>query len=234
MLRTIAIAALFAIAPFTPAVAQDAPPPKPVYLAVGDSLTAGLYATDGHGWAYMVADALPGYQLEVVRAPGVDNAIDFLPDALATYNPELVTIEVGINNINYIDGGMDDATFLARYVTLLSMLHDAGTPNVIACTVPWTGAGRGTEYEARALQFNRIINFAVPMFGFTVADCWGATFGRYDYLSHIDGFHPNDAGHRAIADAVLRVALPLMCKCEVDDRPEPATCTQHYLPLINR
>ena len=184
------------------------PPPVPVYLAVGDSLTRGLYATDGRGWAYMVADALPGYQLEVVPAPGVNNAVDFLPAELADHAPQLVTIEVGINNINYIDGGMDDATFLANYVTLLSMLRAANIPTVVACTVPWTGEGVGSEYEARALQFNKVINFAVPMFGYTVADCWGATFGHYDYLSHIDGFHPNDAGHRAIAAAVLRAMLP--------------------------
>lgn len=213
MPRTLAVIAvvvlLSAAAQFAPpAAAAQTIPPKPVYLAVGDSLTAGLYATNGHGWAYMVADALPQYQLEVVRVAGVNNAVDFLPAELADHAPQLVTIEVGINNINYIDGGMDDATFLANYVTLLRMLRDANTPRVVACTVPWTGEGPGTDYEARALQFNKIINFAVPMYGYTVADCWGATLGNYKYISHIDGFHPNDAGHRAIADAVLRAILP--------------------------
>jgi len=208
MLRTILLTVVFAtIVSAAPAIAQDAQP-KPVYLAVGDSLTAGLYATNGRGWAYMVADALPQYQLEVVRVAGVNNAVDFLPAELADHTPQLVTIEVGINNINYIDGGMDDATFLANYVMLLSMLRDANTPRVVACTVPWTGEGPGTDYEARALHFNTIINFAVPMFGYTVADCWGATLGNYEYISHIDGFHPNDAGHRAIADAALRAILP--------------------------
>lgn len=240
MLRTILLvamlAAIVALSAATPpaAIAQDAPP-KPVYLAVGDSLTRGLYATDGRGWAYMVADALPGYALEVVGAPGVDNAIDFLPAELFDHAPQLVTIEVGINNINYIDGGMDDATFLARYVAMLSILKNANTPRVVACTVPWTGEGPGSEYEARALRFNAIINFAVPMFGYTVADCWGATVGHNEYLSSIDGFHPNDAGHRAIADTVLRAILPLHgCACEIDNRGEPALCPRHYLPLISR
>lgn len=233
MLRTILFAALFAVAPFTPAVAAiPEDPPVPVYLAVGDSLTQGVYATNGRGWVYMVADALPGYQLEVVRAPGIDNAVDFLPDALAKYNPELVTIEVGINNVNYINGGIDGATFLARYVEMLTVLKEANTPRVVACTLPWTGWKPGSEAYARAMQFNSIISFTVPMFGYTVADCWGATFGHDEYISHIDWFHPNDAGHRAIADAVLDVALPLTCTCEVDYRP--AACTQHYLPLVNR
>jgi len=211
MRRTIllaAFAALLLLSFAAHAIAQDAPPPKPVYLAIGDSLTRGLYATDGRGWAYMVADALPGYQLEVVGAPGVDNAVDFLPAELTEHTPQLVTVEVGINNINYIDGGIDGAAFLARYVALMGILHDANTPRVIACTVPWTGEGVGSEYEARALQFNSIINFAVPMFGYEVADCWSATVGHGEYLSHVDGFHPNDMGHRAIADTVLRVVFP--------------------------
>lgn len=201
------VALLLSIA--APAAAQDAPP-KPVYLAVGDSLTRGLYASDGHGWAYMVADALPGYALEVVPAPGVDNAIDFLPAELADHTPQLVTIEVGINNINYTDGGMPVATFLARYVKMLSILKDAGAPRVVACTVPWTAEVPGSLQYERALQFNAVINFAVPAFGYEVADCWGATVERWDYLSPIDKFHPNDAGHRAIADAALRAILPPM------------------------
>jgi acyl-CoA thioesterase I len=211
MFRTILLALAFVavVAAASPATAQDAPP-KPVYLAVGDSLTNGLYATDGRGWVYMVADALPGYTLEVVRAPGVDNAIDFLPAELADHAPQLVTIEVGINNINYTDGGMAGATFLARYVAMLTILKDAGVPRVVACTVPWTAEVPGSIQYDRALQFNAIINFTVPAFGYEVADCWGATVERWDYLSSIDKFHPNDAGHRAIADAALRAILPPM------------------------
>lgn len=237
MLRTamlaVVFAAIVAAAQFspTPATAQTVPP-KPVYLAVGDSLTGGLYATNGHGWAYMVADALPQYQLQIVGATGVDNAIDALPAALAAHNPQLVTIEVGINNLGQ---KMDSATFLARYVTMLSILKSAHAPRVVACTVPWTTEAPGSEVEAVALRYNAAINFVVPAFGYEVADCWGATVGRYDYLSSIDGFHPNDAGHRAIADTVLRVLLPLRgCACEVNDSLEPALCPKHYLPLISR
>lgn len=218
MHRTILLAVMLtAVVVAMPAAAQDAAP-KPVYLAVGDSLTRGLYASEGHGWAYMVADALPGYTLEVVPAPGIDNAIDFLPAELADHAPQLVTIEVGINNINYTDGGMPVATFLARYVAMLSILKDANTPRVVACTVPWTAEVPGSIQYERALQFNAVINFAVPMFGYEVADCWGATVERWDYLSPIDKFHPNDAGHRAIADAALRAILPPV----------------HFLPAVSR
>lgn len=209
MLRTAIVAAAFAAivaaAQFTPTpAAAQTMPPKPVYLAVGDSLTGGLYATNGHGFAYMVADALP-LQMQVTRATGIDEAIAALPADLAEYNPELVTIEIGINNVGK---GMDGDTFRTRYGTLANILRDAGAQRVIACTVPWTGQITGTVSYTRTVEYNDVIATVMPAFGYEVADCWGVTFGRYDYLSTIDGFHPNDTGHRAIADAVLRVVLP--------------------------
>jgi hypothetical protein len=114
----------------------------------------------------MVADALPQYQLQIVGATGVDNAIDALPAALAAHNPQLVTIEVGINNLGQ---KMDSATFLARYVTMLSILKSAHAPRVVACTVPWTTEAPGSEVEAVALRYNAAINFVVPAFGYEVA-----------------------------------------------------------------
>ena len=219
MLRTIFVLLLIAaqFAPPTTAAAQA----KPVYLAVGDSLTVGLYAasdTPGawHGFAYMVAQALPQYQLEIaaVTGDGIDNTIAQLPLELAEHRPTFVTVEVGINNL----GNMDAKTFLTRYVRLLYTLKRFGVEYVTACTVPWTGQGTDTEAYARALEFNNAISLVTPALGFSVADCWGATVGHYEYLSSIDGFHPNRDGHRAIADALLRAIV----------RPV------HWLPDIRR
>ena len=208
MLRIITVLiALLIAAAFTRPTAATAQtvPPKPVYLAVGDSLTVGLYAADNRGFAYMVADALPQYQLEIaaVTGDGIDNTIAQLPIELAEHHPQLVTVEVGINNL----GNMSKPTFLRKYVKLLHLLRDNGYHDVIACTVPWTGQGTDTDAYARALEFNQVISSVTPSLGYTVADCWGATVGHYEYLSAIDGFHPNRDGHRAIADAILRAIL---------------------------
>lgn len=224
MIRTIISFALLLVAaqfaPFIDATAQTIPP-KPVYLAVGDSLTVGLYAasdTPGawHGFARMVADALPQYDLAIaaVTGDGIDNTIKQLPLELAEHRPAFVTVEVGINNL----GNMDKATFASRYVRLLRILRDDGYTSGTVCTVPWTGQGTDTAAYARALEFNDAISAIAPTFGYTVADCWGATVGHYEYLSSIDGFHPNQDGHRAIADAILRAVI----------RPV------HWLPAISR
>ena len=206
LLFALAFAAVVMLSTFAaPAATAQTVPPKPVYLAVGDSLTVGLYAADNRGFAYMVADALPQYRLEIaaVTGDGIDNTIAQLPIELAEHHPQLVTVEVGINNL----GNMSKPTFLRKYVKLLHLLRDNGYHDVIACTVPWTGQGTDTDAYARALEFNQVISSVTPSLGYTVADCWGATVGHYEYLSAIDGFHPNRDGHRAIADAILRAIL---------------------------
>lgn len=206
LLFALAFVAVVMLSTFAaPAATAQTVPPKPVYLAVGDSLTVGLYAAGNHGFAYMVADALPGYQLEIaaVTGDGIDNTIAQLPLELAEHRPTFVTVEVGINNL----GGMDKDTFTTRYVRLLYTLKRFGVEYVTACTVPWTGQSTDTDAYARALEFNDAIRAVTPALGFTVADCWGATVGHYEYLSAIDGFHPNRDGHRAIADAILSAIL---------------------------
>ena len=211
LLFALAFVAVVMLSTFAaPAATAQTVPPRPVYLAVGDSLTVGLYAasdTPGawHGFAYMVAQALPQYQLEIaaVTGDGIDNTIAQLPVELAEHRPTFVTVEVGINNL----GNMDKDTFTTRYVRLLYTLKRFGVEYVIACTVPWTGQGADTDAYARALEFNDAIRAVTPALGFTVADCWGATVGHYEYLSAIDGFHPNRDGHRAIADAILSAIL---------------------------
>jgi len=219
ILLTVVFAAIVAAAQFAPmpAAAQTVPP-KPVYLAVGDSLTVGLYAADGHGFAYMVADALPAYQLEVaaVTGDGIDNTIAQLPLELADHAPQLVTVEVGINNLTT----MNASTFQVRYIQLLQLLQDAGVKTVVTCTVPWTGQNWDTPQYARAVEFNTAIVRTARAFGYTPADCWGATVWHGEYLSERDNFHPNDAGHRAIAAAILDALHPV--------KP------QHWLPCILR
>lgn len=220
LLFALAFVAVVMLSTFAaPAATAQTVPPKPVYLAVGDSLTVGLYAAGNHGFAHMVADALPQYQLEIaaVTGDGIDNTLKQLPVELANHAPALVTVEVGINNL----GGMDAPAFAARYITLLQMLSDAGVPSVVACTVPWTGQAADTPAYARAVEYNAAIVRAASAFGYMPADCWGATVGHYEYLSAYDGFHPNDAGHRAIADAVLGAL-------------HPAVRPQHWLPCILR
>jgi len=205
LLFALAFVAVVMLSTFAaPAATAQTVPPKPVYLAVGDSLTVGLYAASDTPGAWQVADALPQYQLEIaaVTGDGIDNTIAQLPLELAERRPALVTVEVGINNL----GNMDKDTFTTRYVRLLYTLKRFGVEYVIACTVPWTGQSTDTDAYARALEFNNAISLVTPALGFSVADCWGATVGHYEYLSSIDGQLGGPTPAAAIADALLQLA----------------------------
>ena len=207
-----------------PLAAQTVPPVPHTYLAVGDSLTVGLYATDGRGFAYMVADRLPhSYVFEVaaVTGSGIENTLRQLPIELTDHHPDIVTVEVGINNL----GTMNASQFAVNYLRLLNQVaNDAPDALVVACTVPWTGQIPTSPTYARALEFNGIITAAATTHGYLVAPCWDAILWHYEYLSDRDGFHPNDQGHEALAAAVWSVLGPAM--------EERTSQQQLFLPAV--
>ena len=123
-----------------PATAQTVPPTPHTYLAVGDSLTVGLYATDGHGFARLVADRLPpGYAFEIqaVTGAGIENTLAQLPTELDDHHPDLVTVEVGINNL----GTMNASEFAVNYLRLLRDIADQAPAPRWSCA-PCPGPGR--------------------------------------------------------------------------------------------
>lgn len=196
--------------PQTYSMAQTVPPVPHTYLAVGDSLTVGLYASDSRGFAYLVADRLPpGYDLEVqaVTGSGIERTLEQLPIELADHHPDLITVEVGINNL----GTLNASQFALYYLRLLNRIEaDAPSALVVACTVPWTGQIPSATSYARALEFNGVITTAATTYNELVAPCWDALLWHYEYLSDRDSFHPNDLGHEALADAVWSVLAPAL------------------------
>lgn len=229
MIRSITITlfwlALSLAAPQPHAAAQTVPPPPHTYLAVGDSLTVGLYGTGGRGFAHLVADRLPpGYTFEIqaVTGAGIENTLAVLPSELTDHHPDIVSVEVGINNL----GTMNASQFAVNYLRLLDRIAgDAPGALVVACTVPWTGQIPSSAAYARALEFNGVITTAATAHGYLVAPCWDALLWHYEYLSDRDGFHPNDLGHAALADAVWSVMGPAVAARSQQ--------LQLYLPAVN-
>lgn len=184
------------------------------YLATGDSLTVGLYATGNYGFAYLTHDKLAAlghaatFRVASVVGDGIDNTIAALPPELATYHPDIMTVEVGINNEVpplYLTGPQ----FQVKYKQLLDLcIGERADMLVICCNTPWTGQGAGSDRHLAAMNFNLAIEAEAGVRGFPVARCWEATQGHYEYLSSIDSFHPNDAGHTALANAVWAAMFP--------------------------
>lgn len=192
------------------AAAQTIPPIPHTYLAVGDSLTVGLYASEGRGFAHLVADRLaPGstFSVAAVTGSGIEHTLEQLPIELADHHPDVISVEVGINNLATLSA----SEFAVSYLRLLRAIADqAPGATVVVCTVPWTGQPADWGTYARALEFNGVITAAATAYGHLVAPCWDALLWRYEYLSDRDRFHPNDLGHEALADAVWSVLGPAL------------------------
>ena len=237
-----------------------------LYLALGDSLTAGSGASDPSRTDYpqLVTDVLrvPGRNIELsnLAVPGETSAgflgasaglspqIDRAVGLLQTRQVDLVTLSIGANDLlallrpgqpcdtSRARRGAELRTALeapacraaaeariaevrANLATALGRLLQAKTPSTRLVLLLYynplllgldPGLDALTEEDTRRL--NSALREAAAASGASsveIVDLHAAFGGRVAQLTHAAerDVHPNDAGHRAVAGAVLR-ALP--------------------------
>lgn len=170
-------------------------------LITGDSLAAGFFAsTEAQGFSSLVTGALGRVTPTTVsRAHETLSTVAGVTDVPADL--DLAVIELGTNDVG-IPTPLAD--FEAQYAELVGRIRTASPDAAIVCTGTWTVDG--AEYDgiiagvctANAGRYVFLADlFATP-------DFHGPS-GRDTFVGPGDDFHPNDAGHRAIADAVLAV-----------------------------
>lgn len=170
---------------------------------VGDSLDAGLYATDpGRGFHPLMVEAWRS------GGPVSDTPLNSLGgtanDALGNTDlpgaQELVVVELGTNDV----ARQDHHHFRQDYEQLLDRLRTASPNAGLLCVGPWRPVDTARRFdtiikdlcEARGGVFRSISDIAEN------AEMKGpAGVATSSGLS--DNFHPNDLGHRAIADRLL-------------------------------
>jgi len=155
-----------------------------VYAALGDSISAGRYATASDDtFPVLVAEKL-GMSLDLVARSGAKAGWGITQmSAVQAAQPALVTIELGTNDVGFYT---PPATFAAQYETI-SWLPSTAIDAIIADTCVRHG---GTF---------------VSLIGFYQVNEFHAQDGGSSYLGRSDWFHPGDQGHAAIAAAVLSV-----------------------------
>lgn len=192
---------------------------EPMVVFFGDSLTAGLHASAAdRTYRALVAERLTGTRdagrsMAVIQHPlgMLDDAQARLPMVLAA-RPTLVIVQLGHHEIWGDD--TQRALFERRYADILDRLL-AGGAEVIPTTLAWLGYPPDSPEYTNALRLNSVIRRLAAERDLVVADLWTPTDGRADFISGADdpsfvypytgdGLHPNDAGHRALADAVWR------------------------------
>jgi lysophospholipase L1-like esterase len=185
------------------------------YVAMGASDVLGVGATPpSNGYVFLIRDGLEvdgkDTDLTPLGIPGAQaGAIEDneLPLALRE-DPDLVTLWTGSNDI--IDG--DDAEqFRMHLSSILGDLKSKTAATVVVGDIPdITQVPRFLDNpdpnvtRERIAAFNAVIRDVANQFNVAVAPVSSIT-PTDDLVSDSDGFHPNDQGHRKIADIFLQV-----------------------------
>ncbi len=193
----------------------------PVYVALGDSLTAGR---DDHGpggarigWARRLAGILSTRTavpcaLTNLAADGASAAavLDRQLPSLAGARPDLVSVTVGMNDIR--DPAFGEERFAADVGALLDGLTATGA-TVLTCTLPDIAgimplpAGLVEVARQRMRRASDIIREQAARRGALCLDAWTMPGAADPGLFGPDRIHPNASGHQLMADAFAALLL---------------------------
>jgi acyl-CoA thioesterase-1 len=189
------------------------------YLALGASDAAGVGAVPPtEGYVFLIEDELEDRVDDVhlvnLGIPSGDIAAieRALEGFLATgQEPDLVTLWVGPNDVIR---GDDPEDFEGDLEDILEQLREETDAVIIMANIPQlTQLPRFREEpdpdvtEERVEAFNEAIERQAERFDVSIVDLREEDVEE-DLVSDVDGFHPNNEGHRRIADEFLEVILP--------------------------
>lgn len=168
-------------------------------LVAGDSLTAGFFATTkDEGFIHLVAAEIGRVDITgAAQAQQTLSTVAAVTDVPADVG--VAVVELGTNDVGVPTPLAD---FEQQYAGLLDRIRSTSPRAGLVCLGTWTADGRAyDEVVSRtcAARAGVYVSLAEP---FANADFHGPA-GRDTFAGAGDEFHPNDAGHRAIADAVL-------------------------------
>ena len=197
------------------------PPDRIAYLAIGGSDAAGVGAepiTDGY--VFLIAEELDQQIDDVSLTPlaipranteQLDAALELLLET--GIEPDLVTVWTGANDVIR---GVDADDFEDELEDMFARLRERTDGVIVAANIPdLTELPRFREdpdddvTRERIEAFNEAIEEQAEDYDVLVVDLFGEPV-EDDLVSDEDGFHPNDKGHRRIADEFLEVILPAL------------------------
>jgi lysophospholipase L1-like esterase len=168
-----------------------------MYVALGDSISAGRFATAREGtFPALVAEKL-GMNLDLVARSGA-KAAWAIPQlgTVAAAHPALVTIELGTNDVGF---NTPPDVFASQYETIVAAV--AGPQTRVLCIGSWLPSDSTDAIIAQVCE--RHGGTFVSLSGFYGVNDFHGQDGGSSYLGRTDWFHPGDQGHAAIAAAVL-------------------------------
>jgi lysophospholipase L1-like esterase len=190
-----------------------------IYLALGASDTTGVGALPlTEGYAYLIARELDrqihGVFLVDLGVPGA--RIDLIKEQARVAKQlrtkaDVVTLWTGGNDLV---NGDDPKQFQEQLRGLLGIVKEDISRTIVVANLPdlttlprFRTSPNPSVTPARIDAFNRAIAEETRLAGGALVDLHASPV-REDLVFDVDGFHPNNAGHREIARQFLQVLLP--------------------------
>jgi acyl-CoA thioesterase-1 len=197
------------------------PPDRVIYLAIGASDAAGVGAEPlTNGYVFRIAEELDQHVNEVFLAPlaipganteQLDGALELFLES--EIEPDLVTVWTGANDVIR---GEDADDFEDELEDMFERLRDRTDGLIVAANIPdLTELPRFRDdpdddvTRERVEEFNDAIAERAEDHDVLLVDLYSEPV-EDDLVSDEDGFHPNDEGHKRIADEFLDVILPAL------------------------
>jgi acyl-CoA thioesterase I len=186
-----------------PAPATQPADDRPVILAFGDSLTAGLGVPREENYPSRLQGELDqlGYRYQVINA-GVSGdtsheGLTRLEGWLRRTRPEIVILELGAN-----DGlrGLPVPAMQANLAAMIEKIREAGATVVLAgMQIP---PNYGPEYTD---AFRKVFHDLAEQYGVLFIPFLLEGVGGSQELNQADGIHPTGAGYKVVVGNVMAV-----------------------------
>jgi lysophospholipase L1-like esterase len=180
-------------------------------VAFGDSITAGYAVRRGFPtfWKEMLVQKYPGVRIELINS-GIsgDTTMDGLARldwAVLSYEPDLVTINFGINDCVY---GLGVEEFEANLVEMIRRIRSGPASEILLLS---SQPLETPPYDWLVLDYYQAIEHVAKEMDVGFVDVYGAWMDRVKTGTPLNSLiipgldHPNEAGYRIIAEELMKL-----------------------------
>src|SRR5579862_2267443 len=168
---------------------------------IGDSISVGLYATQrSASFPRLLASAIHGPLVSGYSKSGIDSPQMYAwlrQHTLARAN--IVIVEIGTN-----DSSADFSRFQTDYPLMVPLIMSYNSGAILVCLGPWQPKTAFEETIATTIQTVCSTNggLYVSLFALYANNAYHGPANTPTWAGPSNWFHPNNAGHRAIAQAI--------------------------------